>query len=274
MTLRKVWKIGVTAKLMGPAALLLTIAFVAIAVSQIATTNGILERQHEVFVAGLDQEKQHEGELLRQGLSRKGASMAALLADAGRPLVITNDLTNLADLAKGATQDADVAYCTYYDDKKKAITPEPKAVPAGCVVFEKPLVLDGTTLGRVCLGLRFDAATQAETAVAARIAALADQSTEQKAHGAKAFTRDAVLYSIVGMIAMGGLLAFLSSRVVVRPLRRVIAGLDDIARGDADLGTRLPANRRDEIGRLAESFNACVEKFQCVTDEVRRAAEQ
>ena len=274
MKLYKTWKIGVTAKLMGPASLLLTVAFVAIAVSQIATTNGILDRQHAVFVAGLDEEKQQEGELLRQGLNRKGASMAALLADAGRPFVVTNDFTGLADLAKGATQDADVAYCTYFDDKNKPITPEPKTVPAGCVAFEKPLTLEGTALGRVRLGMRFDAATQAEAAVANRIAALAQKSSAEKAAGEQTFVTNAATYSLIGILALGGLLAFASSRVVVRPLGKVIAGLENIARGDADLGTRLPNNRRDEIGRLAECFNECVEKFQTVTDDVRRAAEQ
>jgi len=71
----------------------------------------------------------------------------------------------------------------------------------------------------------------------------------------------------VGLLAVfcGAALAYLIRRRVVGPLRR----LDGAARrlADGDLGSRVPVESRDELGRLAATFNAMAERLnQTVSD--------
>ena len=136
------------------------------------------------------------------------------------------------------------------------------------------MLLEGSPLGTVRVGVRLDSVDAALAKVSARAEQLTAAAEENKAEGSRSFLSEAVKYTVVGVVAMCGLLFGISAWIVVRPLKKVIAGLRNIAAGDADLSTRLPTGRRDEIGELAECFNGCVEKFQTVTDEVRTAAEQ
>ena len=54
----------------------------------------------------------------------------------------------------------------------------------------------------------------------------------------------------------------ITTRIVVRPLRKVSDILQDIAQGEGDLTQRIPVTTKDEIGVLSEGFNTFVEKLQ------------
>ncbi|MFO7752444.1 MAG: methyl-accepting chemotaxis protein [Desulfobacteraceae bacterium] len=65
---------------------------------------------------------------------------------------------------------------------------------------------------------------------------------------------------IVGII-------LLVSFFVTKPLNKVVIGLKEIAEGEGDLTNRLPVTTEDEVGNLAASFNAFIEKLhQMITD--------
>ena len=53
-------------------------------------------------------------------------------------------------------------------------------------------------------------------------------------------------------------------RYVTEPLRQVVDRMKDIARGEGDLTKRLEVTGKDEIGEVAEAFNAFVGKLQTV----------
>ncbi|RNC70702.1 MAG: methyl-accepting chemotaxis protein [Desulfuromonadales bacterium] len=61
---------------------------------------------------------------------------------------------------------------------------------------------------------------------------------------------------------------------IVRPLRTVIASLQDIAEGEGDLTRRINVIREDESGELACAFNTFVEKLQGIVLQVARNAGQ
>ncbi|MEO5823291.1 MAG: ATP-binding protein, partial [Vicinamibacteraceae bacterium] len=61
-------------------------------------------------------------------------------------------------------------------------------------------------------------------------------------------------------VVLGGLLAWVISRRITTPLADVTAAAEAIAAGD--LARRVHANRSDEVGRLADAFNAMADRVQ------------
>ena len=96
-----------------------------------------------------------------------------------------------------------------------------------------------------------------------RAAVLSDLHLLQKALGEQRRS-DLVGMLLVGLLVAGGglLLLWLVSLRIARPLRQMVAMLDDIAKGDGDLTQRLTVNRRDELGAIATGFNAFLGSLQ------------
>ena len=76
--------------------------------------------------------------------------------------------------------------------------------------------------------------------------------------------------TVSGLVAM--LLFF--SRAVLRPMRRLIRAMDEIARGDGDLSQRLPVVGSDEFAHVAVDFNLFVDKIHRTVTGVTRSVEQ
>jgi signal transduction histidine kinase len=77
---------------------------------------------------------------------------------------------------------------------------------------------------------------------------------------------------IVAVLALGGVLAWLLRRSVLRPVRRVAQATETIASGD--LSARVPADRRDEIGDLARAFNAMAGSLERNREELASRTEE
>ena len=78
-----------------------------------------------------------------------------------------------------------------------------------------------------------------------------------------------VIVAIVSLIVSLVLLN-LGIRVLLRPVRNLKEAMAEIASGDADLTKRLDVNSNDEIGQLANSFNAFVSNIQNVVRDVQK----
>ncbi len=61
--------------------------------------------------------------------------------------------------------------------------------------------------------------------------------------------------------------------IVIGPIKNTVAMVRDIAEGEGDLTRRLNADRKDELGDLANWFNTFVEKLQGIIGEVTASAE-
>ena len=81
---------------------------------------------------------------------------------------------------------------------------------------------------------------------------------------------DALNITLVGLlIAAGGLLALcLTDYGIAKPLREMVAMLDDIAQGEGDLTRRLDVDRVDELGAIAKGFNTFLSKLQSMISQV------
>jgi len=80
------------------------------------------------------------------------------------------------------------------------------------------------------------------------------------------------LYGMLGiglLVALLGLFAtWLVGRGIARPLKQMVAMLDDIAQGEGDLTRRLQSNRRDELGRISNGFNGFLDQLQTMIAQV------
>ena len=69
------------------------------------------------------------------------------------------------------------------------------------------------------------------------------------------------------------LLSFFVGRSVITPIQKTTEALADLAEGEGDLTQRLPINGKDEIAKLAYSFNQFITKIQGVVEKVQASAE-
>jgi methyl-accepting chemotaxis protein len=76
--------------------------------------------------------------------------------------------------------------------------------------------------------------------------------------------------AMVGLVIAGiGLLViWLVAHGIARPLKQMVAMLDDIAQGEGDLTRRLVSNRADELGAIAKGFNTFLSKLQGMITQV------
>ena len=90
----------------------------------------------------------------------------------------------------------------------------------------------------------------------------ADLNTQRKS--------DTFGMAMVGLLIAGiGLLViWLVGHGIARPLKQMVAMLDDIAQGEGDLTRRLSSDRADELGSIAKGFNTFLAKLQVMITQV------
>nr|WP_085724031.1 methyl-accepting chemotaxis protein [Pseudomonas sp. R37(2017)] len=76
--------------------------------------------------------------------------------------------------------------------------------------------------------------------------------------------------AMVGLVIAGiGLLViWLVGHGIARPLKQMVAMLNDIAQGEGDLTRRLTSDRADELGSIAKGFNTFLAKLQAMITQV------
>ncbi|MDP3848134.1 MAG: methyl-accepting chemotaxis protein [Pseudomonas sp.] len=77
---------------------------------------------------------------------------------------------------------------------------------------------------------------------------------------------------VLAAILFGGLLAYGVGSALVRALGQINRMLQDMAQGEGDLTKRLPVHGKDDLGRLALSFNTFVEKIRRTVASVAQAS--
>jgi signal transduction histidine kinase len=165
-------------------------------------------------------------------IGQKAETLAELTAFTIHPAIYFNDRGALEEALSGTRRDRDVAYVIVTGangQRLSAFHPE-RAASAGVYEVTKPIREGDRELARLSIGMSL-----------ARL------------HGEVTRMRVAIGVLSALILAAGLLGIALISNVLTRPLRDVAAGAQQIAAGD--LAHRVPEGRRDEIGRLATSFN-------------------
>ena len=88
----------------------------------------------------------------------------------------------------------------------------------------------------------------------------------------KSLGRINLLVAVV-VVAIAAVLIYFITSTVVKPINRVVAGLQDAAEGDGDLTKRIDINSQDEVGELARWFNTFIEKIQHIIADVAQNAQ-
>ena len=77
-----------------------------------------------------------------------------------------------------------------------------------------------------------------------------------------------IIGSIIIAVLLGILSAWLCTRAIVHPVKRVAASLKDIAEGEGDLTVRLEVGSKDEVGMLAHWFNQFIENMDGLITQI------
>ncbi|SFD90860.1 methyl-accepting chemotaxis protein [Thiohalospira halophila DSM 15071] len=78
---------------------------------------------------------------------------------------------------------------------------------------------------------------------------------------------------LIGLIAGVGV-AWFSGRAISRPLQKTAKAMNDVAQGEGDLSARLEVHSRDEVGELAQAFNAFTGRIQELVQRVAGAVDR
>ncbi|CAI8725384.1 methyl-accepting chemotaxis protein [Pseudomonas sp. IT-347P] len=83
-------------------------------------------------------------------------------------------------------------------------------------------------------------------------------------------TSDTFGMAMVGLLiaGLGLLVIWLVGHGIARPLKQMVAMLNDIAQGEGDLTRRLSSDRSDELGSIAKGFNTFLAKLQAMITQV------
>jgi methyl-accepting chemotaxis protein len=76
------------------------------------------------------------------------------------------------------------------------------------------------------------------------------------------------LFLVIGSLILAIILGLYISGIIIRPLKKAVNMLQDIAEGEGNLTVRLEGASGDEIGELAKWFNIFIEKLQSMVSEI------
>lgn len=85
-------------------------------------------------------------------------------------------------------------------------------------------------------------------------------------------TKSSSFITIVSLVAVifGVLIAFFLVRMIITPIKKVVAALKDISEGEGDLTRRIAIDSKDEIGELAKWFNAFIVRLNTIVVGISR----
>lgn len=258
---------GITGKFLSIVIVITLLILTAVATGTIYTAQEQQVRQVEAVVKMLDEERAQEEELLREGLFSKGALLADLSAKTAVNLIFNYDFDGLAEIAKNAARDQDIAYLAFYDADNEAINEVSQKAAAAEVVRREILVLsegEKEVLGYLDVGLNFDNVKAAVGEVSDRIDGLVAQSRAAADEATETLISRILLMAVLGLIVLSSVVYFWFAKVIVAPLRLNMGFAEKI--GVGDLSGTLDVTRTDELGQLGRSMNGMAASLREVAE--------
>lgn len=227
-------------------------------------------------------------DLAREGLKRRGETLASQLADAATNPLYYQDLAQLGELAKATLRQEDVSYVIIFDAEGRVLHDGSGDIPAFGQPMSDPLafgalsaqashsqwtdtVLDvatpvrigGERIGGVRVGLSRERAYGRESAVLKPV----DDRLRTDSYRELRWT----LLGLLCLLLVAGLSMVMLQRRIVRPIRSLAQAAEQIERGQYS-DVQLEQAPNNEIGDLVQAFmrmSAAVAKHD---REIRRMA--
>ena len=113
----------------------------------------------------------------------------------------------------------------------------------------------------------------ADKAILDLIESISSHLQEDKANAQSAYHRSILVTLGVGLLAVlvGGLLGFLVSRGITRPVSQVVESLNEMAEGN--LATQVAISQKDEIGRMVTALDKVGANLGSLIQDVRNGSE-
>ncbi len=86
--------------------------------------------------------------------------------------------------------------------------------------------------------------------------------------------RSSLIAIVIAAQLIVGILIYLFSKKITKPINAAVIGLKDIAEGEGDLTMRLVVQSKDEIGEMAKWFNLFIEKLQIIIKQISDNSKQ
>ncbi|HLD66419.1 MAG TPA: methyl-accepting chemotaxis protein [Pseudomonas sp.] len=225
-------------------------------------TTPILVKGEFRGIAGVDLAVNFIQELLNAADKQlyDGAGELALIASNGRLVAFTQDPSKLGEPASSVLKSAKVTSLAQLSSDQASYEVDQDR---GLIELFLPFSIANTTARwTLMLQLPLDAV-------------MGDLQSLQKDLSAQ---RDQEIFgmALVGLLVAGlGLLViWFVGYGIARPLKQMVAMLDDIAQGEGDLTRRLATDRTDELGAIAKGFNTFLGKLQVMISQVVTSVQQ
>ncbi len=216
--------------------------------------NGALDNQAGGFLEALKDEREQIALALHQKLEAKGAILAETLSESAGGMILNYDHDTLRHIAENAIRDLEIARVAFFNAEGRMIVATAELSGVKGPIVERDVQYLGTRLGSLRIWLD-------ESVLTATLEAHRQEDVQRQAAGEVArkkanqsIVSGVLLVCLLALLALGGTIYLLFSRLVIGPLRQGMALAERI--GEGDLSGRLQISSRDEIGRLAMALNA------------------
>jgi methyl-accepting chemotaxis protein len=262
---------SITAKFISIVSALTIVLMAGLTVAVITAVKSSQSKEVQSFIDLLKTEKSNEEQMLNNAITRKGESIANLMAQNASSLIVGYDFDTLQQTADNSGKDPDILFVTFYDKDKKVLT---KKLPENKDVKNviRPIRFDKEIVGYVEVGLNFSNVTSEMEKVATRTERMIDNTKNAETKAMKSIVAMLVCLGFIGVLILCGAIYLSLSRIVSRPIKNTIAIVKDIAQGEGDLTKRLEIKSEDEVGELSKWFNVFMEKLQGIVNAIAENA--
>ncbi len=224
---------------------------------------------------------------LLAALQEKGNALARMMVIIGADPLLGYDDETLDAYVSAVVKDKDVVYAEYFNGEGELLThsaPEPESV-GGLLNISLPVVVEGTKLGEVKLGLSKDTVKYEIADFRDMISAMIEMKKEMMKDtlGAvegsvndslKRQLVSAAYISMFGVLLLVMVISLVFTRATLVPLRRITDMFKNIAHGEGDLTRRIEFESNDEMGLLANIFNQFMDTLNRMVSRIIVTAQQ
>ncbi|MFP4461103.1 MAG: methyl-accepting chemotaxis protein [Thermotogota bacterium] len=196
-----------------------------------------------------------------------GENLATYLSIISGPPIWNFETEVVESFADDLLKLPNITYVVIYDENENILTGQ-KNDADGSLAFSKEINYEETFLGSIEIGLDQqyleNLKRESESTKVNLLSQFSRKSNEIISQRLSIMILISIISAIVILILTGFFVYF-----ATRPLRKVKAVVDDLAEGEGDLTVRLDIKSKDEVGKLADSFNHFLIKQNALVKSIK-----